>query len=303
LTGKIARLAEKCKELGCEYRLQEPMRLHTSFKIGGPADIFLLPERPEQIAALLPFAQELNIPLHLLGCGSNVLVSDAGIRGAVLAISGRLSKIERLSPQKIFCAAGAGLMQLCRFAQSEGLGGLEFAYGIPGSVGGAIFMNAGAYGGEMKDILLSVSHITADGKLDTLYGDALKLSYRHSAYMENGCCILSAEFALQQAEPDTIRAQMDELKKRRKEKQPLEYPSAGSTFKRPKGAYASALIDQCGLKGLRIGDAVVSEKHAGFIINAGSASCADVCALIDEVKQRVLSQTGITLECEVRLLS
>ncbi|MCI8622316.1 MAG: UDP-N-acetylmuramate dehydrogenase [Provencibacterium sp.] len=299
----MTQLIKRCEEIGCLYREQEPMRLHTSFKIGGPADLYLLPDRAEQIAALLPFAIERELPVHLLGRGSNVLVSDAGIRGVVLAVTDRLSEIALTSSGTVSCAAGASLEKLCRFALDHRLSGLEFAFGIPGSVGGAVFMNAGAYGGEVKDVLLSASHVTPEGQFGSLAGEALALSYRHSAYAENGSCILSAEFALQPGDPAAIRTRMEELKAKRREKQPLEYPSAGSTFKRPEGAYASALIDQCGLKGLRVGDAMVSEKHAGFIINAGSASCADVCRLIEKVKETVWERTGFQLECEIRLLS
>lgn len=186
MTDRIAHLAKKCEELGCAYREKEPMRLHTSFKTGGPADLYLEPDRPEQVIALLPFAQECGIPLHILGRGSNVLVSDAGIRGAVLALGGKMSGMRLGSPTTISCAAGAGLERLCRFALEHGLTGLEFAYGIPGSVGGAAFMNAGAYGGEMKDVLRSATYSTAEGKVETLCGDALGLSYRHSAFMEMG---------------------------------------------------------------------------------------------------------------------
>lgn len=305
MTGWIAHLAQKCEEFGCAYREKEPMRLHTSFKIGGPADLYLMPDTPEQVSALLPFIRKCGIPLYILGRGSNVLVSDEGIRGAVLALGGRMSGMRLCSPTTISCAAGAGLERLCRFALEHGLTGLEFAYGIPGSVGGAVFMNAGAYGGEMKDVLRSATHCTANGQIEALRGDALDLSYRHSAYMGmgEGCCILSAEISLQPGDPADIRARMEELRGKRREKQPLEYPSAGSTFKRPKGAYAAELIDRCGLKGLRIGDAMVSEKHAGFIVNVGSASCADILRLIERVQEAVLQKTGYALECEVRLLS
>lgn len=278
------------------------MSRHTSFKIGGPADLFLLPDSSEQISRLISAARLSSIPLYIIGRGSDLLVHDEGVRGAVLAVTQKLSQIKKLDNRTLSSGAGASLERVCRFALEEGLSGLEFAYGIPGSVGGAVYMNAGAYGGEMRDVLLGTAHIDEDGREGEFSADQLNLSYRRSVYTECVCCITSAVFRLQPGDPAEIHARMEDLKNRRRTKQPLEYPSAGSTFKRPKGSYASALIDQCGLKGLRIGGAMVSEKHAGFLINYDHATCEDVLELIEKVRETVFRQTGYQLECEVKLI-
>lgn len=291
-----------CSQIGCEFRQNEPMREHTSFKIGGPADLFLIPSSEEQLEKLLLAISEGGLPLTLIGRGSNLLVRDEGIRGVVVAIGGKLSHMELISDCEIECEAGANLDTLCRFALDNALTGLEFAYGIPGSVGGAVYMNAGAYNGEMKDVLTGATHLTRDGKQESFTAQQMELSYRHSAYTNQDFCILKANFKLQKGDKDAIRARMDELKARRRDKQPLDYPSGGSTFKRPTGGYASALIDQCGLKGLRVGGAMVSEKHAGFLINYDRATCADMLALIEQVQKIVREKTGILLACEVKLV-
>lgn len=297
----IQKICMTCEQLDCEYRIQEPMRLHTSFRIGGPADLFLIPNSVNQITQLLPLIRKYHLPLHIIGRGSNLLVRDEGVRGVVLALTGKLSGIYRRD-DTLICEAGASLESVCRFALDQGLSGLEFAHGIPGSVGGAVYMNAGAYGGEIKDVLLSTAHLDENGELGCLEGEALDLSYRHSAYSNKKVCIISAVIQLKPGNPDDIRSRMEDVMNRRKEKQPLDMPSAGSTFKRPAGNYAAALIDQCGLKGISIGGAAVSEKHAGFLINKGNASCADMMALIRLVQTTVLKKTGYRLECEVQML-
>ncbi len=300
-TAVLDKIEALCTHLGCECRRDEPMRLHTSFRIGGPADLFLIPESAADLSRLLPAVHALDVPLHVIGRGSNLLVRDEGIRGVVIALTGKFSHMRR-EGDSILCEAGAPLEALCRFALDEGFSGLEFAHGIPGSVGGAVYMNAGAYGGEMKDVLIYVEHLEADGTPGRLEGEALALSYRRSAYSGGSACILRAAVRLTPGDPYNIRERMEDYLRRRREKQPLEYPSAGSMFKRPEGNYASALIDQCGLKGMRIGDAMVSEKHAGFLINAGNATCADMLALIERVQDVVLEKTGYRLEREVELL-
>lgn len=302
MPSQYADIIALCEREGCSFRENEPMRDHTSFKIGGPADLFLIPNSLEQLERLLPAVRQAGCPLSIIGRGSNLLVSDDGVRGVVLALTSSLSGMELTENNVILCQAGASLDALCRFALEQELSGLEFAFGIPGSVGGAVYMNAGAYGGEIKDVIRSASHIDADGKLSAFTVDELDLSYRHSRYTDSDACIVSAAFALSSGDPEAIRARMEELKARRRQKQPLEYPSAGSTFKRPQGSYASALIDQCGLKGYRVGGAMVSEKHAGFLINYDHASCAEMLTLIEDVKRIVKERTGYSLECEVKTL-
>lgn len=290
-----------CRQLGCTPLLEEPMSRHTTFRIGGPAEFFLQPQSEEQLAALLCAARELEMPVHLLGNGSNLLVSDSGVRGAVFALGPAFSGLELVGETTIRAKAGNTLAQLCRFAQEHSLTGLEFAYGIPASVGGAVYMNAGAYGGEIKDVIAAARHIAPDGACGERTADQLELSYRHSFYSGKDYIVTGADFALRPGCREEIRARMEEILSRRKEKQPLEFPSAGSTFKRPEGAYAAQLIDQCGLKGLRVGGAMVSEKHAGFLINAGGATCADLLELIRQVQAIVLEKTGYQLEREVEI--
>lgn len=299
----IHELRAYCESIGCACLADEPMSRHTSFKIGGPADLLVRPEDAETAAKVLRRARELGVPLSIIGRGSDLLVSDEGVRGAVLSLDEQAAKPRLQGPETIFCPAGASLTALCVFAWQQGLSGLEFAYGIPGSVGGAVCMNAGAYGGEMKDVLESVRYLTPDGGERVLDAAELELSYRHSWFTSRpGHLVTAAVFRLQRGDPAAIRARMDDLMARRKQKQPLEYPSGGSTFKRPEGSYASALIDRCGLKGRRVGGAMVSEKHAGFVINYQNATCRDVLALVELVKKEVLEQTGYTLECEIKLL-
>ena len=299
----IHELRAYCESIGCACHADEPMSRHTSFKIGGPADLLVRPADAETAAKVMRRAGELGVALTIIGRGSDLLVSDEGIRGAVLSFDEQAAKPGMQGPETIFCPAGASLTALCVFAWQRGLSGLEFAYGIPGSVGGAVYMNAGAYGGEMKDVLESVRCLTPEGGERVLGAAELELSYRHSWFTGRpGHLITGAAFRLQKGDPAAIRAKMDDLMERRKQKQPLEYPSGGSTFKRPAGSYASALIDRCGLKGRRVGGAMVSEKHAGFVINYDNATCRDVLALVELVQKEVQEKTGYTLECEIKLL-
>ena len=283
----------------------EPLAPHTTFKIGGPAAFWCTPRDAEQLRRTLQLCRENGVRVYLLGNGSNTLFDDAGFDGAVIDMRG-LSEMENsgldMNAVRITAGAGQTLGRLCSKAQTLGLTGLEFACGIPGTVGGAVYMNAGAYGGEMKDVLQSVRYLTQDGDIVEAEAAALDLSYRHSIFEENGGCILSAKFHLKRGDSDAIKARMNELMAKRVEKQPLDKPSAGSTFKRPAGAFAAALIDQCGLRGFRHGGAAVSEKHCGFVVNLGGATCADVLALCDEVRAIVKEKTGFDLEKEIRVV-
>lgn len=299
--NQIEQFAQTAERLGCEVSRNEPMSRHTTFKIGGPADLFLKVYERDSLAELYRAANALDIPLLVIGKGSNMLVSDEGIRGAVVSLTGKFCAMKRIGETGIECGAGATLAALCNFAKENSLTGLEFAWGIPGSAGGAAFMNAGAYGGEMKNVLTACTHITNTGEIGTLSGEELKLGYRHSAYSENGFTILSLTLELEKGNREEIENTMKDLYQRRKSKQPLELPSAGSVFKRPVGHFAGTLIEQCGLKGTRIGGAMVSEKHAGFIVNTGDATCKDVVDLIHHIKKTVLEQTGVALECEVKI--
>lgn len=298
----FTRFDKAVAELSCACLQHEPMSRHTTFCIGGPADRFVTVENTRQLSALLSVLREENLPYFVLGRGSNLLVSDLGIRGAVLLLGGEFKEI-RLDEDGTTVHAGAGvsLMTLCKFALEHSLSGLEFAYGIPGSVGGAVYMNAGAYGGEMKDVVRSVTHLTADGETVTANENTLDFSYRHSRYTGTDDTILFAELSLRPAKREDIQAQMEELFARRKEKQPYTSPSAGSIFKRPQNGFAAAMIEQCGLKGRSVGGAQVSEKHSGFIINTGGATCKDVLELIAVVQDEVQRKTGTLLECEVRV--
>lgn len=280
----------------------EPLSAHTTFKIGGPAEVFANPESTDQVACVVKFCKENGIKLFPIGKGSNLLVSDEGTRGVVLHFGNAMSKMSLLDEETIYCEAGASLAKLCNFALENSLTGLEFAYGIPGSVGGAVFMNAGAYGGEIKDVILFAEHIDMDGSKGRFEGDALEMSYRHSVYCNKEYVITAAAFRLKKGSKDEIKAKMEELIGKRYDKQPMDKPSAGSTFKRPEGAFASALIDQCGLKGFSVGGAQVSEKHAGFVINKGGANCKDVLELIASVQEKVKAETGFDLEPEVEIL-
>ena len=310
----MERFKQKLLRAGIPFRENEPLAAHCTFKIGGPADVFALPETEEQLCRVIALCKEQGVKYYLLGNGSNILFEDAGYRGVIvdtMALKMGIGFLEQVAhpgaaPGEVYDAvvAGAGLKlsSLCTAALENSLTGLEFAYGIPGTVGGAVYMNAGAYGGEMKDVLTVVRYLTAEGEVVQASAAELDLSYRHSIFEENGGCILSAQFALQPGNAADIRAKMDELMAKRVEKQPLDKPSAGSTFKRPAGAFAAALIDQCGLRGFRHGGAAVSDKHCGFVVNLGGATCADVLALCDEVRAIVKEKTGYELEKEIRVV-
>lgn len=279
----------------------EPMDRHTTFRVGGPARRFARPDSAEECAALLDLAERERWPFLLVGNGSNLLVSDSGLDALVIH-TGRMDAVERTGERTIRAGAGLRLSKLAVFAQRENLGGLEFAHGIPGSLGGAVCMNAGAYGGEIKQVLASAAAWFPGEGVKRLPSEALRFSYRHSLFSEKPGAVLDAEFTLEPKSGAEIQALMDDLSRRRREKQPLEYPSAGSTFKRPEGHFAGALIEQCGLKGFQIGGARVSEKHAGFVVNTGNATCADILALIAHIQRTVLERTGVRLEPEVRIV-
>lgn len=284
------------------YTENEPMNRHISFRLGGRAKLFAEPKSADEIISLIKFARESKMKYAVIGNGSNLLVRDEGYDGLVIHLGESFGEIKLLDENTVFAQAGASLMKVCSFALSNSLTGLEFAYGIPGSAGGAAYMNAGAYGGEMKDVLYKCTHIDDNLCLGELEADALKLSYRHSAYAENGCIITGLFMKLKKGDPDRIKEKMHELYARRREKQPLEFPSAGSTFKRPEGYFAGKLIDDLGLRGFSVGGAKVSEKHAGFVINYDGASCSDVLKLCDEVHKRVMDAYGVSLEREIKIL-
>jgi UDP-N-acetylmuramate dehydrogenase len=276
----------------------EPMSRHTTFKIGGPADIYIAPSSAAVLKKICAFCACSEIPYFAVGNGSNLLVSDKGIREVVISTA-NVRGISR-DGGAITCGSGEQLSYVCEFARREGLSGLEFAFGIPGTVGGAVYMNAGAYGGEMKDVVAASSHIKG-GESGGFLAQELAFGYRHSVYSSTDMIITQVTFKLEQGDISAITERMHELIERRKTKQPLEWPSAGSVFKRPPGNYAGTLIESCGLKGMRVGGAAVSEKHAGFIINTGGATCGDVLNLIDKIKTEVFRQTGVMLECEIRM--
>lgn len=286
---------------GLELREYEPMDRHTTFRLGGPARLMALPRTEGEAARAVKAAAELGIPPFFLGNGSNLLVPDEGYDGFLLKLTGALSQVREVNGE--LTAGGAVLLsRLSAAALDRGLTGLEFAQGIPGSVGGGVTMNAGAYGGELARVLSWVEVLDREGKTEILPAPECRLSYRHSAFSDGTRLILRAGFALRQGDRAAIRAAMEDLAARRREKQPMEYPSAGSMFKRPPGHFAAALIDQCGLKGLTVGGAQVSEKHAGFIVNRGGATCADVLKLVERVKEEVCRRTGVELEMEVKVL-
>lgn len=299
----LLKLTSLCQNLECEYILNALMKDYTTFQIGGPCDILVRPYDEGQVAALIQFCAVNGIRWQVIGNGSNLLAPDGGVSGVVIQIGSNFSYIRKsLKEGEIICAAGASLSAAAAFAQKEGLTGLEFAWGIPGNVGGALFMNAGAYGGEMKDIVVSADYVDGMGNARTIGFSEMQFGYRHSVFSDKDWCITKVKMQLRPGDPAEIRRIMEDLMERRKSKQPLEYPSAGSVFKRPEGNYAGALIEQCGLKGRRVGGAQVSEKHAGFIVNLGDASSRDVARLIREIQNTVEEQTGYRLECELRQL-
>ncbi|MBQ8011336.1 MAG: UDP-N-acetylmuramate dehydrogenase [Oscillospiraceae bacterium] len=294
-------LHKLCEQYGCRLETDVKLSQHTTFRIGGTADFWAEITCIEGMQALLRFCREEGIPYFVLCKGSNVLASDDGYHGVILHLGNAFSEIS-VSGTTMTCQAGAGLGAAARIAAEHGLTGMETLSGIPGTIGGALYMNAGAYGGEMKDVVTSCEYLTAEGELRTMELAEMELSYRHSIFAENNAVILTVTLELQEGDKAAIHSRMEELLIQRKTKQPLEYPSAGSTFKRPAGSYASLLIDQCGLKGRAVGDAQVSEKHCGFVINKGNATCAQVMQLCDEVRTVVQEQTGYVLELEPILL-
>ncbi|MBQ6348831.1 MAG: UDP-N-acetylmuramate dehydrogenase [Clostridia bacterium] len=278
----------------------EPMSRHTTFRVGGPADVLFLPESEEQLVQALSIAREAGVPCVVIGNGSNLVVKDGGIRGLVIALGEGMAAIVRTG-ETLTAWAGASLARVSAYAQASGLSGLEFASGIPGTLGGGCAMNAGAYGGQLSDVLVD-ARVLLDGEVRTLTVEEMQMGYRMSLPLRRGGIVISARFALTPDDPEAIAARMRELNARRRDKQPLNYPSAGSTFKRPEGYFAGALIEQAGLKGKRVGGAQVSEKHAGFIVNAGGATAADILALIGTVQDEVADRFGVRLETEVRIL-
>lgn len=283
-----------------EVRINEPMKVHTSFRAGGPAAWYAEPETADELGALVSLCRKAGMPWYILGNGSNLLVSDRGYPGLMIGTG----RFDRLETEGEILRAGAGVLlsRAASMALKCGLTGLEFAAGIPGTVGGACVMNAGAYGSETKDVLLSATVLTPEGQVRRIPAEELGLGYRTSCIPGNGYVVLEAEYALTGGEPEAIKARMDELFAKRREKQPLEYPSAGSTFKRPQGHFAGQLIQEAGLKGFSLGGAAVSEKHAGFVINRNGATASEIYELCMEVKRRVLEQSGVELELEVKLL-
>ncbi len=294
----ITALCDCCEALGCRWEQQASMEKHTTFRAGGPAELMVHVQTAEQVTALISKVKELNIPVRILGKGSNLLVSDHGVKGLVIHLEscdhGIIQENDMLTVW-----AGESLTALSLYAYEQGLSGLEFAYGIPGSVGGAVYMNAGAYGGEVKDCLKWVRFIDENQQIQKLSVEELDLSYRHSIFCGKDTVILEACFQLKAGNKTDIKTVMDDVMAKRRDKQPLEHPSAGSTFKRPEGAFAAALIDQCGLKGYRIGGACVSPKHAGFIVNDKQGTCQDILDLIDHVHDVVQKEFGYDLETEV----
>lgn len=294
-------LIEQLQKAGIPLAEQEPMTRRTTFGIGGPA-LLLRPRSRAELQAAMTLCREAGEEPFILGRGSNLLVSDSGISRPVIRLDGDFTAITR-EGNTLRCGAGASLIAVCRAAAENSLSGIEWGYGIPGSLGGGVYMNAGAYGGELRDVLTEVTFLDEAGEYRTLPAAELSLSYRHSIFEDRpGTVIVGAVLTLTPGDPAAIRAAMEDYMSRRREKQPLEYGSAGSTFKRPVGNYASALVDQCGLKGLSVGGAEVSRKHAGFIINRGGATAADVRELIAEVQRIVREKTGYTLECEIKFV-
>ena len=280
--------------------MEEPMKKHTTFRVGGPADVLVQPDETA-LAAILALCRQYHVSYSFIGNGSNLLVGDKGIRGVVIEMTDPMGNIE-VDGTKITAQAGAMLSKIANTAASNGLGGMEFAAGIPGSMGGAVTMNAGAYGGEMKDVIRQVTVLTPECEQKVLSREELNLSYRHSCIPKNHFLVLEAELSLTPAPEQEIRAKMAELREKRVEKQPLEYPSAGSTFKRPEGYFAGKLIMDAGLRGYAVGDAQVSEKHCGFVINRGNATAAEILQLMKDVQERVKKQSGVTLEPEVKMI-
>lgn len=289
------------EELPGKYQINAPMDRYTTFRVGGPADLLAVPETQEEVCCLLREVHRQSVPLTVIGNGSNLLVLDKGVRGIVLKLGNALKGLT-VDGCTIKVEVGVLLSRLASAAAEGGLAGLEFASGIPGSLGGAVLMNAGAYGGEIGNLVRQVKVVSREGNVRLLDREAMDFRYRHSAVMDSGDIILAADLELTRDDPDAIRERITELTRKRVEKQPLNFPSAGSTFKRPPGYFAAALIDQAGLRGYRVGDAQVSEKHTGFVVNRGHATAAEILQLMEDVKERVHVASGVWLEPEIRII-
>lgn len=299
-----AKINEICKRLEKErifFLKDEPMKNHTSFRIGGEVPILAEPEKEEDILFLKELCERFCVPSYIIGNGSNLLVSDKGYSGVVVKLGKRFSNIT-VSENRICAKAGALLGTIAKLAAENGLSGFECESGIPGSLGGAVVMNAGAYGGEIKDIVVKTTYISEEGEIKSVFGKEHEFGYRKSFFQKNGATVLSSEMELEYKNKEEIYEKMGELNRKRKEKQPLEYPSCGSTFKRPEGYFAAALIQDANLKGYSIGGAQVSEKHSGFIINTGNATADDVIRLVCHIKEVVCKKFGVELECEMKML-
>lgn len=294
-------MVEKLQKILGEAKVlvNEPMASHTTFRIGGPADYFVMPETVEELAAVLKLCKEENVPYFILGNGSNLLVGDKGFRGVVVQLYKNFDGMT-IEGTTVTAKAGAMLVRVAKESGKAGLSGLEFASGIPGTIGGAMVMNAGAYGGEMKDVVTAVTVLTKDGEIRKLSKEEMNFRYRGSVIEDEGYIVLEAEMELKEGNLEEIQERMAELTVQRKTKQPIEYPSAGSTFKRPEGYFAGKLVQDAGLRGFQVGGAQVSEKHCGFVINAGGATAADVMQLMKEVSEKVQKEFGVTLEPEVK---
>ncbi|MCI8275240.1 MAG: UDP-N-acetylmuramate dehydrogenase [Lachnospiraceae bacterium] len=292
---------DRLRVLSGNVCFDEPMKKHTTFRVGGPAKVFVTPQTVSELASVIRLCREWKEPYFILGNGSNLLVSDAGYRGVVIHV-GRAFEQIRVEGGRLFAGAGAALAKIAAKARDASLSGLEFASGIPGTVGGALVMNAGAYGGEMAQVVCAASVLTKDGEEKRLDKSELQMGYRKSCILPMEYIVTEVEIALKSGDKERICLKMEELAERRKEKQPLEYPSAGSTFKRPEGYFAGKLIMDAGLRGFSVGGACVSEKHCGFVVNKGGASAADILELCRQVRERVLKKFGVALELEIRLL-
>ena len=302
MSKRLTVLEECCQRIGCPYTWREPMASHTTFKIGGAADLFVQPTSEFQIMLLLGAAAKERTPVTVVGRGSNLLVADEGIRGMVLCLGEGFGKIRLEDGGRLVCQAGASLASVCKAAMENSLTGLEFAWGIPGTIGGAVVMNAGAYGGEMKDILSSVTVLKENGEEEVILADQLQMGYRTSVIKEKGYVVLEAVLHLEKGDAGQIAGRMEELKRKRVEKQPLEFPSAGSTFKRPEGYFAGKLIMDAGLRGYRVGGASISEKHCGFVVNDQEATARDIRTLMEDVQRIVRERFQVELEPEVKFL-
>ena len=297
----MQKLSEKLRAMAPDRLFEnEPMSKHTTFRVGGPADLMFYPESREEVIAAIDAAKAENVPVYVIGNGSNLLVRDGGIRGLVIVLGDEFARV-CVDGDRIYAEAGVRLSKIAAIAQENGLTGLEFAGGIPGTLGGGCMMNAGAYGGQLSDVLVSCQ-VLLDGELRSYTLEEMEMGYRTTMPLRKGGVVFSAEFKLTKDDPAAIAERMRDLAARRRDKQPLQLPSAGSTFKRPEGHFAGALIEGCGLKGFTIGGAQVSEKHAGFVVNIGGATAKDILDLIAHIQDTVLAEKGVQLEPEVRII-